>query len=97
MKAGVGALLPGLGVCVPQEPAPAPQIVGEPSSGQPVYQFRVTSSNALGLTRVSEGRILARAQGICPGGHVELARRTQASRRISGVFYFDVDVRIACR
>lgn len=91
------AALLGLGACVPEAPAPGPRVTGAASDGQPVYQIRVTSSNALGLTPVSERAIAARASAVCPGGYTEVGRRTQASRRISGVFYLDVDVRIRCR
>ena len=76
--------------------AKPPQVIGETDSGQTVYEFRITRSNALGVTPVSNAAIVQRATEICPGGYQELSRRGEATRRISGVVYTDVDVTIIC-
>ena len=77
------------------QPRP-PQVVGETDTGETVYRFRITRSNALGVTPVSGAAIAQRAQQICPGGYEELARSGEATRRVSGVIYTDVDVTIIC-
>lgn len=90
------ALALSLAACGDLPPPASPEVVGQTAQGAPVYGFRVTSANALGWTPISEGEIAARAGGICPGGYREVGRSAEATRRISGVFYVDVDVRIVC-
>jgi hypothetical protein len=75
---------------------PPPQVVGTTATGAPIYRVRVTTSNALGVTPVSESSLRARAEGICPGGYRELSRSGAAERRISGVVYVDVELEITC-
>lgn len=81
----------------PQLPPREPVRVGETTDGRTLYTFRLTRSNALGVTPVSDAAIVARAQEICPNGFEELAREGQAERRISGVIYTDVEVTVLCR
>ena len=81
----------------PQLSAREPVKVGVANDGSMLYTFRLTRSNALGVTPVSNAAIAARAQEICPNGYEELARKGQAERRISGVIYTDVEVTILCR
>ena len=80
----------------PQATPRAPVVVGQTSSGQDLLRFRLTRTSALGVTPVSNAAIAARAAQICPGGYRELSRTGEATRRISGVIYTDVDVTIVC-
>ncbi|MBD3663340.1 hypothetical protein [Sulfitobacter aestuariivivens] len=91
-------LCAGLVACgdLPQTSDRAPREIGQTETGKPVYQFRLTRSNALGITPVSSGAIAARALEICPTGYREIGRTGEVTRRISGVIYTDVDVTIIC-
>jgi hypothetical protein len=77
------------GCATPQPPALAP--------GEVYREFTITRSNALGVTPVSTAAIAARAAEVCPTGYRILDLRGEASRRISGVIYTDVDVALACK
>ncbi|NNE53127.1 MAG: hypothetical protein HKN30_12085 [Sulfitobacter sp.] len=96
MRALILTAILTVAACTELPPPPPPDVVGVTPAGARIYQFRVTSSNALGWTPISEEAIASRAGGICPGGYREVGRSGEATRRISGVFYVDIDVQIAC-
>ena len=88
-------LLPACAELPAATPRPA-EIVGETATGQPVYRFRLSRSNALGISPVSDRAVQERALQICPRGYAELARQGSVERRISGVFYTDVYSTVIC-
>ncbi len=85
-----------LGACEagPQQAKPVATV--QTATGAQIKVFRITRSNALGVTPVSQRAITARALEICPDGYREVSRRAEAERRISGVIYTDVTVGIFC-
>jgi hypothetical protein len=82
--------------CVPAPFAERPPAKGVSPSGETTYGFTLTRASAVGVVPVSNEAIAARANGLCPSGYRELSRHGQTERRISGVIYTDVTVRIAC-
>lgn len=98
MKRALGLVMLGLfvGACTADPFAPRPAAQGVTASGETTYVFTLTRSNALGVTPVSNKAIAARAGGLCPAGYREVSRFGSAERRISGVIYTDVTVRIVC-
>ena len=97
-KAWTALMIFTLAACsqAPQATPRAPVVLGQVGDDQDVLRFRITRSSALGVVPVSNDAINARALQLCPEGYTEIARRGEATRRISGVFYTDVDVTIVC-
>lgn len=85
-----------LGACAPGALEQRPAAEGTTASGETVFSFTLTRANAFGITPVSERAIAARSRALCPGGWREISRYGQAERRISGIIYTDVTVRIVC-
>jgi hypothetical protein len=85
-----------LAACVPEPFVQQPAAEGTTANGETVYAFTLTRTSALGVVPVSDKAISARANGLCPSGYRELSRYGEAQRRISGVIYTDVTVRIVC-
>ncbi len=74
----------------------APVVLGQSANGGTVQQFKITRSNALGVTPVSHAAVVTRAREICPQGFTLLSREDDVTRRISGVIYTDVVVTMRC-
>lgn len=66
------------------------------ASGGKVQSFKLTATSAFGVQTVPSGEITARAAEVCPKGYTSLDRGPQVTRRLSGVFYTDVTVRVTC-
>lgn len=93
---GCAAALVVAAGCVPAPLENRPAAQGVTETGDTTYAFTLTRANALGITPVSEQAIESRALSLCPAGYRELTRHGSAERRISGVIYTDVTVRIVC-
>ena len=82
--------------CVPEPLVERPAAKGQTPSGETVFSFTLTRTSGFGVVPVSEKAIATRANSLCPTGYRELSRYGEAERRISGVIYTDVTVRIVC-
>lgn len=85
-----------LTACVPEPFVEHPAAETTAATGEKILVFTLTRASALGVVPVSERSIAERANELCPAGYRELSRYGQAERRISGVIYTDVTVRVVC-